>query len=152
MTTSASIRAAWLSAVFNNSSITAITDKIYAYDITLESVKEFSKLRYNQQTNFFLYLVSRAQRVRIMGQMEQIFTVEIRYSKFADVPGVGWAAVADVFETIDSLVSSGLGGSWSNTVDYYRIQDGPPSISQVEMEGLPIWTGSYKYFGYKLTG
>lgn len=152
MTTAAQVRSAWLTNIFQNASITALTDKIYDYDVTLETTKEFSKLRYRQEINFMLYLVTVAQRVMMMGQYEQAFTVEIRYGKQADVAGTVFKAVADVFETIQTLVQTNLTGSWGSTVDYYRIQNGPPNIVQQEIENIPIWIGTLKYTGFKYTG
>lgn len=152
MSTAAQVRAAWLAAVMGHASVTSITDKIYDYDVTLESTKEFSKLRYDQALNFFLYLVTKANKVLMMGQYQETFTVEIRHVREADVPGANWKLVESAFETITGLVQTGLTGSWSNTVDYYRVQEGPPTIVAQQLEGLPVWSGSYKFFGIKYTG
>lgn len=149
MTTSAQVRSAWNTSVWSHSTLTSLTTKIYNYDVTTESTKEYSKFRESQEINFFTYLVSRAQRIRIMNQYEQIFTVDIRYYRKADVAGANYNTVIDAFETIDTRVVAGLTSSWGSTIDFYRIQDGPPAISQIQMEGVPVWLGIYKYFGYK---
>lgn len=152
MSTAAQVRAAWLADVMGNSSVTTITDKIYDYDITQESTKEYSKLRYDQQLNFFLYLVTKGSKVLMMGQTLEEFAVEIRHTREADVPGANWKAIVSAIETIVGLVQSSLGATWNDTVDYYRIQDGPLTIIGQTLENKPVWTGSYKFFGYKYTG
>ena len=152
MSTVAQIRTAFSTYVFTNASITVLTDKIYDYDITLESTKEYSKLRYRTEINFLTYLVTRAQKPLIMGQFEQTFTVRIRYGKQADVAGSVFKAVSDVFETIQDLVQNQLGSTWNNSVDYYRVQNGPPNMEQQEIENLPVWVGTYEFLGYRYTG
>lgn len=152
MTTNAQIRTAWNTYIWQNATIQAITDRIYDYDITVESAKEAAKLRYNQKINFFLYLVMRQSRPMIMGQHEQTFTVQVRYFKEMNVGGSHWNDVVDAFSTIDDLVISALTSTWNNTVDYYRTQDSPPALSLVTIEETSVWQGIFEYRGVKLIG
>lgn len=149
MTTSAQVRTAWQTYIWDNVSLTNLTPNIYSYDITTESTKEMSKLRHNQEINFITFIISRAQTIRMMGQIEQRFNVDIRYYKEANITGSNFNAVVDVFETIDSLVVSGLGVRWNSTVDYYQIQENPPNIQKITLENKPVWSGLYQYVGYK---
>lgn len=150
--TNATVRAAWAASVFANASITALTDKIYDYDVTLESTKEFSKLRYRQELNFFTYVVTRAERVMIMGQTEQIYTVRVRYTRQADVAGTVYKIVSDAFETIQDLARTALTTTWGSTIDFYRVRNGPPNIVQQTLENLSVWVGELDFMGYKYTG
>lgn len=88
----------------------------------------------------------------IMNQTEQMFTVQVRYHKQADVAGNVYKEVSDFFETVQDLVISQLTSSWTNTVDYYRTQNGPPKIVQNSIENLPVWVGTYDFIGYRYTG
>lgn len=152
MTTNAQIRTAWNTYIWQNATIQAITDRIYDYDITVESAKEAAKLRYNQKINFFLYLVMRHTRPMIMGQQEQVCTVQIRYFKEFDVGGTHWKDVVDSLQAVDDLVISALTSTWNNTVDYYRTQESPPTISLVTIEETSCWQGIFEYRGVKLIG
>lgn len=149
MTTSALVRAAWNTKIWTNATITALTAKIYDYDITTNSTKETAKFYHNQEINFITYLVNRTQRIRLMNQIEQRFSVEIRAYKKADTDGVNYNALITQFETIDALVISQLTTTWNSTMDYYTIQDSPPEISQITLEGIPVWLGKYTYTGIK---
>lgn len=149
MSTSAEIRAAWDTKIWTNTTITALTTKIYDYDITTQSTKETAKFYYNQEINFITYLVNRTQRIRLMGQVEQKFDVEIRAYKKADTEGVNYNALITQFETIDALIVSQLTGNWNSTVDYYQIQDAVPEVSLITLDGVQVWLGRYTYTGIK---
>lgn len=151
MTTSAQVRTAWSDNIWDHTTIQALTTKIYDYDITTESTKEFTKLREDQQINCFTYVVSRAERILILNQTEHTFTVRIRYYRQADIPGVNFNDLITAFETISGLVVSELTSSWDGTVDFYRVQPEPPQISLIQMEGQPVWVGDFRYFGFKYT-
>lgn len=149
MATSTSIRSAWATGIFANSSITAMTDKIYNFEVLELSTKETARLRFEQEINFFIYLTTRAQRIRAMGQIEQVFSVEVRRYLEADVAGLNYTKLIDNFETLDALVLSGLTSTWSNTVDFYKTQEGPPEVQLEEIEGVKVWLLTYRYFGFK---
>ena len=149
MTTIAQIKSAWSAAIWTNATITAMTDKIYAYDITTDSTKEFAKLRYQQQINAFTYEVFLAEQMRIMGQIKQQFDVKVTYYLQADVAGANHALVLSRFETLNGLVRSSLGSSWTSTVDYHQFQEAPVELSQTVLEGFPVWKGIYIYTGFK---
>lgn len=149
MATGLQVRTAWNTSIWSNATIQAITSKIYNYDVTKQSSKEVSKFYLNQEVNFITYLVSRAQRLRIMQQIEQQFIVDIRYYLVADTEGVNYNALLDAFETIDSLVISQLGTTWGGSVDYYELQSEPVAITEIQIENVSVWAGQYKYLGFK---
>lgn len=149
MTTQAQVRSAWQISVFNNPTIQAITPKIYPYDVTKQSTKEILKFRYNQEVNFITYIVKRSQQMMIMGQIAQAFEVELSYYKVADTDGVNFNSVLDFFESLDTIVISGLGQTWGGIIDYYQTQEQSIEIEQIDLEGEAIWLGRYKYIGFK---
>lgn len=149
MTTSAAVRSAWNSSVWQHATVQALTPKIYDYDVTLESTKELSKMLHNQVVNCFTYLVTRAQRLRVMGQVEQTLKVEITYFREYDTAGTAWKACVDAFETIDARVVAGLSGTWGGVVDYYQLQSDAPNISLQQIGGRSVWVAKYTYQGIK---
>lgn len=146
MTTLAQIRAAWNTKIWTNATVTAITDKIYDYDVTTDSTFEQSKLRYNQEHNAFIYVCSKYERLGMMGTKYEEFEVDVRYYRKADVAGANHKIVLDTFETIIGLVRTELTHTWNSTVGAYRTQSSIPTISQILLEGLPVWLGNYKFF------
>ena len=148
----ADVRSAWDSAILEHATLTALTDKIYNYDVNPESTKEFSLLRYDQKINFFRFLISRATKNLMMGQTLRIFEVRCIYSKQLTVDGSGYTDVTDALEVVQDLVETSLGPTWGDTVDYYRNQDTPPKMIQSRIENIPVWTGEYLFTGYQLTG
>lgn len=149
MSTSAQVEAAWDAAIWTDSTILDITDKIYSFDVTTVSEKETGRLNFGSEVNYFQYTIRRAEAVVGTQTLDYQFTVDVQYTRFHDVDGDNWTAVRDVFETLIALVRSDLGTSWSATVDYYRPQDGPLEISQIDFEGEPAWRGTYRFIGYQ---
>lgn len=150
MTTAAQIRTAWNAKIWTHATVTAITTKIYDFDLKIESTKEAGRLRYNQEINAFTYVVTSAERLRLMGQREQEFSVVVSYYKRADVDGSNYNDIMNVMETITGLVRTELTSSWNSTVDFYRHQPGQPQITEITIDGVPVWLGRYSYLGYKL--
>lgn len=150
MTTAAQIRSAWSTKIWTHATVTAITTKIYDFDLKIESTKEAGRLRFNQEINFFTYLVTSKERLRLMGQREQEFAVEVSYYKRADVDGSNFNDIMNVLETITGLVRTELTSSWNSTVDYYRHQGEQPTIEQITIDGVAVWLGRFVYLGYKI--
>lgn len=149
MTTSAQVRAAWDSRIWQHATAQAITDRIFDFDLNLASTKEVARLRKDQEFNFFLYLVSRAERIRPMGQTEQTFNVDVSYYLEVDTEGDNFSAVVDTIETISGLVASQLTTSWNNTVDFYSLQSGPIEVTRETISGVPVWAAKYRFIGFK---
>ena len=150
MSTSAQVQAAWLAAIWQNATMLAITDKMYGFDITTVSEKETARLSYQGKINYFQYLVKRATKVTgTNSQALYTFTVDVTYTRAHDVKGDSWTAVRDAFETLTGLVRSSLGATWTQTVDFWREQEGPPDIVQLDFDDDPVWRGSYRFTGYQ---
>lgn len=158
MTTSlADIRTAWNAKVWTNASITALTDKIYAYDITKDSGLELSMLwkTATQQINFFTYVANRAQQLGISNQRTLLFTVEVAYhvEQFSSATAGtlatnNEASVIDGIVAVDDLVFSALRPDWNGTVLYFEPQSGPCKIAPITIDGRPVYRATYTYTGY----
>lgn len=150
MSTSAQVQTAWEDAIWENATILAITDKIYGFDITTISEAETQRLSYQGEINYFQYLIRRSsQYTGTASQAEYRFTVDVTYTLVHDVGGENWKAVRDAFETLIGLVRSSLGATWTQTVDFWREQEGPPEIVQIDFDGDPAWRGSYRFTGFQ---
>jgi hypothetical protein len=152
MSTPSAVRAKWASDVFAHSTVTAITTKIYNYDIVelaAKSTAHDSKLLLAQVYNFIQYRVTKARAFGMTGKEIFTFQVFVQVYKEADINGVGFNAVEDAFETIAARVYSGLGQTWSGTVDYYNPQAAIPSIGLVTINDRAVWRGEYSFIGVK---
>ena len=149
MSTSAQVQAAWETAIWENASVLTITDKIFSFDITTLSEREVSRLFFDSEVNYFQYTVRRSEEVKGTQQLEYQFIVDVQYTRKTDVDGDNWAAVRDAFETLISLVRSSLGVSWTQTVDFWRPQEGAVEISQIDFRNKPAHRGTYRFTGYQ---
>lgn len=150
MSTAAQIRAAWASQVFSDGTITAITDKAIAREFTEESKAELSKLRYEQEYNFFSYpVIRRATNRLIGGSVTYEYEVEVNYYLEADAAGVNYTAVQDAFDAVDALVLSGLGNNWNSTVDFSELPDTGPEITSILIGDKQCWRGRKTYSAIK---
>ena len=157
MTSSASIRAAWKTGIFNNAAILAITPKAYAFDIiaNIASISEDSLLYHEQQINFFTYIASRKSEtgsIRGSNTAASRFshTIEITYNLKKDIgeADFNYNALIDRLEIVDDLVLSELGKTWSSTVDYYELTEfSPPTLKT--LEDREFWSAGYTYTGFK---
>ena len=146
---SSDVRTAWQSAVFEHATVAAVTDKVYAYDVSVESDLDAARLRYEGTINFFLYKVTRLHEPLAFGTTRYTFTVQVEYYlQQTDASASTFNTLVDRLEVVDDLVRSELGGTWGNTVDYY--QGGRPSpVTSVRIDNLACWRGAYTYTGIK---
>lgn len=154
MTASTSIETAWTAAIWQDASITSITDKIYLYPITKESETEAARYYFNSKINFIEALTTRAEfyqeSARILGRAVTFqFIVTVNYYKEIDPEAEAYGDVRNFFETLTDLVRNDLDSNWSNTVDFYRPQEVPPEIEEVTLDGRRSWRGTYKFIGTK---
>lgn len=153
MTDSSAIRSAWATYIFADTSITALTDKSYSWDLASvadQSAAHDALTRYSQSINFFQYRVLKSRNFGLTNQSEVIFETTVQYYKEATLAGSAYNAIEDAFETIADLVESALGETWASTVNFYRCQEGPPTIELIEIGGVPVWMGEYKFFGHTI--
>lgn len=57
-------------------------------------------------------------------------------------------AVVDRLETVDGLVRTGLGKTWSSTVDFYR-GGRPAPVTTLTIDGAACWRGGWLYTAEK---
>lgn len=151
MSTTATIVTLW-EDVFNNASMTAISQNAYPYEVKDGSEFEISTMSEDQTIDYFEYLVTREVTAREVGGGSNAifrFTVEVRYTKQVDddTAGDSYAGVRDAFDTLLSVVESELGTTWDGNVDYYTHQDGPADIQAVRVADTNCYRGTYKFFG-----
>lgn len=157
MSASSDIRAAWKTAIFDSATIQAITTKAYAYDVlaNIASVSEDSRLYFQQEINFFTYLVTRrAEMGSIRGtagsvaRYSHLVRVDYHIGKNIGETDQNYNLAIDSAESADDMVRSALGKTWSSTVDYFEQSDfrGPELITLDERE---VWRVGYSYIGFK---
>lgn len=156
MTTSAEVRAAWKTKVFDQAALQAITGKGLFFDPLqdLSSTTERKLVTHATETNFFHLTVHRTRfNKEIKGtgtDSRHEFTVRAFYT-IEKNPGVDdrrFNGVVDALEAMDDLVRSSLGKTWNSTVDFYEmvaIQE-----TQILVVGdLTLWRGGYQYRAVK---
>jgi hypothetical protein len=155
MSTSAQVSTAWGSAIFAHASITAFSTQIYNFDIADDKSEAQEVLfRNSQAISFIQYLTVRGEKFgetsETLGRVATYdYQVQISAYRTADINGVNWAAVRDLFDTLFPLVISELGTTWSSTVDYWRPQDGAARIEQILIDDTPVWRGTKSFFATK---
>lgn len=148
MTSSATIDAAWLTNVWENTSIKAITPNYYQYAITEDSEAEVSKTYYGAEINFWQATTTRANRLEIAKGGVYEYSLVVDYILQKDTTGDAWKDVRNAFETLFSVVQA-WSHTWGDTVDYWQTQDGPPEISEIDLAGTPCWRGRYNFKAFK---
>jgi hypothetical protein len=150
MSTASGVRTVWNTYVFAHSTVTALTTKIYNYDIVelaSRSQTHDAKLLYNQVYNFIQYRVTKTRQFGLTNKAIYTFPVTIQYYKEADIDGTNFNAVEDAWETIHTRVYSGLGTTWQGQVDYYQIVQTAPEINLVTINDRACWRSQYQYLG-----
>jgi len=154
MSTSSSVRDAWQSKVWQNSTVLAMTSKIFLYDVTVDSSFNVAELYYAEpsempKVNFFLCLTNRRQQPQIMGNILYTFEVRVQYYlQQEDVSSTTYNTLIDRMEAVDDLVRTSLTGTWNSTVDYYN-GGTPQAISVVTIDDKKCWRGEIIYIGTK---
>jgi len=152
LTTSAAIEAAWVTSIWNNATILAITNQAHPFEINDQSEYELSLLAYGSRINFFEYLVTRATQYPIItggSGTNQIFTVDVRYTLEHQADGSSYTDVRDTLETLIDLVNTDLSYTWGGTIDFYKTQEGPPQITQTAILERKVIRGQYSFTAQK---
>lgn len=152
--TSADVRAAWKSKIFDKAAVQAFTKRSYFYDVSVDSAFDMAELYYGTpdkvpSINFFLCLVTRQQQPQIMGNTRYTFEVRVEYYlQQEEVSSDTYTTLVDRLETVDDLVRTQLTGDWDGTVDFY---DGgtPLGITAVTVDNKSCWRGGFVYIGTK---
>lgn len=150
MTTSATVRAVWKTAIFSGSN--AIEPVIYQQMPSSQLIDaDVNELYYLGRLNFIQCLVTSSDQIEIAGNVAQKVYVGISYWIERRVNDESFLVVIDRLEAIRALVGLNLGISWGGTIDYYQPQDSPPDIVDLQVAGRMLWRGRENYLGYKLT-
>lgn len=157
MSTSAEVRAAFKTYVFDSAAVQAITTKAYAYDLmaNVASFSEDALLYFNQSVNFITYTVS---RIRETGEVRGANTTVTRYrfivklnhylAKDIGAEDQGYNQAVDNIETIDATIASALGKKWGDTVDFNRVVS-MQEAELITLDDREIWRVGYQYEGIK---
>lgn len=150
MTTPATVRAAWNTAIWSNAAAIAITPNIYDTPYAVLSATELSPLydKSIRAIHFFEYIVSRAEKLELSRSGTRIYPVTINYYREVRIGGADqFNTVIDNMVTICDLVLTQLGHTWSGTVSYYQQQSNPIEPSVVTIDSKPVYRASYRYEG-----
>lgn len=154
MSSSSDVRSAWQTKVWDNSSVLEMTEKIYLYDVTVDSSFNVANLYYAPPSqmpkiNFFLCNINRRQQPQIMGNILYTFQVSVQYYlQQEDVSSNTYNTLIDRLETVDDLVRTSLTGTWNSTVDYYE-GGTPQPVTVVTIDDKKCWRGEIIYLGTK---
>ena len=151
MSTAAQVRTAWSTNVFEKANVQAITTQIHDYDITQDSQKELSKLRFEQQINFITYTVSRTTIGQLIGARTYRYRVEVSVYRETDISGSNYKAASDAFETITDNIVEYLRSSWGDTVDVSTLPIETPRVAQVVIGTRNTWRATQIYTAEKIS-
>lgn len=148
---STDIEAVWQSVLWEHPTIVAITPNIHQYDISVQSEFDVELLCFEGEVNFFLARTLRRSEPILTQQTRYTFQVEVSYYlQQADIAQNTYRTVRDRLETLDDLVRTAMGKTWSSTVDFW--QGGvPTAIKEIEVNERTCWTGAITYTAFKTT-
>lgn len=143
MTSIADLSSAWATTVFNHASVQAITPKALAYEVLDESEVEIGQISHQTEINFFEYLVTKSYRFPLIGNAmiaENLFTVDVRYTREKDTMGAAYLAAQEALEAVLERVRAGLGSQWNGLVDFWTVQEAAPTITQRNVADCECWS------------
>lgn len=150
MSSSSDIRDAWKTAIFDHDTIQSYTHSIYNYDVTETSRKERAKFQHDSEINFITYLVRRERDTEQVANATKSLLnhiVEVAYYMRADTDGDNYNTLVDRMQTLDGLVVTELGTSWSSNIDFYRVETERPELLQ--LDGRDVWRQRHIYTGFE---
>ena len=149
--TSDDIETAWEGAIWQHSDILEMTSNIYPYDVSAESEFDIDKLCLEGEVNFFLAKTSRASEPILTQSTRYTFQVQVEYYlQQTDIAESTYRTLRDRLETLDNLVLTQLGKTWTATVDYWP-GGNPQPIKEVTISGRRCWFGAIVYTAFKTT-
>jgi hypothetical protein len=143
------VRDLWATAIAQNNTILALTDKIYNRDLSTVALSQDSALRFEQNVNFFNYIVRRWVEAQMGGTYVYHFLVDVFYTH-QDKAGIdAYNKVLDGLETVETLVRTEMGSRWDSLMDDYQLQQAPIDISQIDINNVICWRGHQIYTAFK---
>lgn len=147
MSSLASVRTAW-DAVLANATLTAYSGALYNYDIVstigVGEINE-SLLMYSGQLNFAQFVFDKTHNFDMIKEVKETFDVAITYYLEMDIDGDNFHAVTDFFDDLFEVVRTELGTSWTDTIDFYTMDD--VSVASDELTGKQCWVATQNYVG-----
>ena len=142
MTTSAQIRDALQTYVFDRGEIQSISTSVLFHEFSDASEVELSELYDGQQINAFQCLVRRSTAQMMTGAQQVIFTIDVSYFLQRGTDGDSWINAVDSLDTILNTLKSQLGSTWKGLIDYWVRNEDAPAIDEVDIAGEKAWKAS----------
>ena len=148
ITRSRQIKDEWTRAVFQNPLIQAISPIVLYHDITEDAHLETSSIRYNQETNFWMFSCSRAPYAMSIGYAYRVnYSARVVYTKKADPRGNAWFECIDAIETLQEVIITELGSQWGGLVGGSSLPQTPPEPTITNIVDEPVFTIQYNVQG-----
>lgn len=149
---SSNIVAYWIANGFNPLaaySFGGYTYKVFDYAISDFSEEEIKDFYYNNEVNFYEFLCGRSVKQLMTGANEYTFTFTVNYyrTKSENTDGDSWSQVNGLLDNAFNIVSAAIGGTWGGLVDFWRVQEDPAEIIEIDLAGEKVWKGSIQFFG-----
>lgn len=146
---SSDIDAAWTAAIWQHATVTAFGANIFNSPVPTAGQSDSAVLRANGFVNYFTCICRRASRPLIMQGKRFDYRLVVTYSLQQENQTTNVSnTVRDRLETVDELVLTALGPTWSDAIDVY---DGSNMSDVVEkvIDGVRCWQASYTYNAIK---
>lgn len=154
MTTSAEMRALMQTNVFGQSQVTAITERVHAYDVLQESSSKIALLYHEQEINFITYVCTRQHAGRQLGTNEVIFDhfVTVTVSREADKSGTAYNATIDTLQTIEARFAANCNASnWNGSLMPFTLSSvSAPRL--IFVDGKECWSAINVYNFREISG
>lgn len=132
-------------------SFAQFTTKRFTYAVTDDSEFEVANFYQDNAINFFEIYGDLVVK-RLMSEAEEYtYTMTVNYyrTKQENTDGVSWQSVRTFLDFAFYVVRTRLGESWGGYVDYWRPQEEPTEILEVDLAGEKVWKGIIKFIGIK---
>lgn len=148
---SSAITAYWVANGFPNTALSfgLYTLKVFDYAVSEDSEKEIENFYYANEINFLEFLCNRTTKQLMTGANEYLFTMTVNYyrTKSENTDGDSYKQVAGLLDYAFRIVNTDIGPTWGGLVDYWRIQEDPVEIVEINLAGEKVWKGTIQFFG-----
>lgn len=125
------------------------TEKVFDYAVTEGSEFEIEDFYFENQINFYEFLCQRSSQ-RLMTGAEQytfIFTINYYRTKSENTDGASWQSIRDMLDAAFPFAKALVGETWGGYVDFWRPQEEPAEIIEIDLAGEKVWKGTIQFFG-----
>ena len=139
MSTTAQVRSAWKTKIFDNATIQAITTNNYDRRMEIQgTTSQLKLLKFEQAYNWMEYTVQRFPNGGAIGQRRFEFVVDVKMHRELEPNSDQHKATLDAMDTLSGLVISELGYTWNNTVDRWLDVAAEPTLDEIDVAGKRI--------------